>query len=108
MQIPRTAASGADRQFAREMRFGTSRERGRLLMAHVDPLNLRACAHRIRDAVERVAADAVDSLNAGFQQNVYKQVSYSLCHLCSFRTQKRPLNELEQMCLRRCPANQVM
>ena len=78
MQIPRTAASGADRQFAREMRFGTCRERGRLLMAHVDPLNLRPCAYRIRDAVERIAADAVNPLNAGFQQNIYQQVGYSL------------------------------
>ena len=38
MQVSRTAASGADRQFAGEMRFGASRERGCLLMADMNPL----------------------------------------------------------------------
>src|SRR5208283_2707378 len=105
MQISGTAASGADRQFASEMRFGPGCERCRLLMADMHPLNLLSAAHRIGNSVERIAAHAVDPLNARFQQNIYKQVRYFLCHLCSFRTQKRPL---EQTCLRYFrPANQA-
>src|SRR5271165_3649775 len=65
------------------MCLGASRECGRLLMAHVNPMNLLSGANRIRDSVERVAADAVNSLNSSFQQNIDKQISYSLCHVSS-------------------------
>ena len=48
MQVARTAAAGANRQLARQMRLGAGREGGALLMAHVDPLDRSgdAAAHR--------------------------------------------------------------
>src|SRR5271166_1606161 len=103
MQVSRTAASSADRQFAGEMRFGASRERGRLLMADMHPLNLVSSANRVRDSVERIAADSVNALNSGFQQNIYKQVSYSLCHVTPSWT-PQCLDEIEQVCLQ-CPCS---
>jgi hypothetical protein len=48
------------------MCFGAGREGCHLLVTRMNPLDLTACANRIRDAVERIAADAVDSLNSGF------------------------------------------
>ena len=42
MQVSRTAASGADGQFAGEMGFGASRECRRLFMAHMNPLESRS------------------------------------------------------------------
>jgi hypothetical protein len=62
------------------MRLCAGRERGCLFMAHANPLDVLAGANRIRDAIERIARDSVNSLNVRFQQNVYQQVSYSLCH----------------------------
>src|SRR6202521_3095522 len=84
MHVSRPAASGAHRQFASEMRFCTGGERGCLLMAHANPLDVLAGANRIRDAIERIARDSVNSLNVRFQQDIYQQVSHSLCHCHSF------------------------
>jgi hypothetical protein len=84
VHVSRPAASGAYRQFASEMRLCAGRERGCLLMAHANPLDVLAGANRIRDAIERIAGDSVNSLNARFQQDVYQQVSHSLCHCHSF------------------------
>ena len=64
MQVSGAAASGAYRQFAGEMRFRARRERGCLLMTHMNPLDLLVGANRIGDAIERVAGDAVNSLNS--------------------------------------------
>jgi hypothetical protein len=84
MHVSRPAAPGAYSQFASEMRLCARRERSCLLMARADPLDVLAGANRIRDAVERIARDAVNSLNARSQQDVYQQVSHSLCHSVSF------------------------
>ena len=65
------------------MGLGASGERCYLFMADMNPLHLRTYANRIRDSVERISADAINSLNSCFQQNVYKQFSYSLCHVSS-------------------------
>jgi hypothetical protein len=80
VQVSGTAASGAYSQFAGQMRFRARRERPCLLITHADPLDILAGANRIRDAIERVAGDAVNSLNARSHENVDQQVSHSLCH----------------------------
>src|ERR1700735_1969175 len=71
MHVSWPAASGAYSQFAGEMRLCARRERGCLLMAHANPLDVLAGANRVRDAVERIAWDAVNSLNARSQQDVH-------------------------------------
>ena len=40
MQIARTAAAGANRELAGEMRLGAGREGGALLVPHMDPLDV--------------------------------------------------------------------
>jgi hypothetical protein len=83
MQVSGSAASGAYSQFAGEMRLRPRRERACLLVAHADPLDILAGANRIRDAIERIAGDAVNALNARSHENVYQQVRHSLCHSVS-------------------------
>src|SRR5580698_771366 len=63
MHVSGPAASGAYSQFASEMRLCTRRERGCLLIPRANPLDLLAGANRIRDAIERIARDTVNSLN---------------------------------------------
>jgi hypothetical protein len=58
------------------MRFRTSSKRRRLFMPYVNPLNSFACANRIRDPVERVAGNAVNSRNSCFRQYIHQQVGY--------------------------------
>jgi hypothetical protein len=67
MQVSGPAASGAHSQFASEMRLCACRERGGLLIACSNPLDLLASANRVRDAIERVAWDSINSLNVRFQ-----------------------------------------
>src|ERR1700688_919535 len=76
MQVTGTAATGAYRQTPCEMRFRTSSKRRRLFVPYVNPLNSFACANRIRDPVERVATNAVDSRNSRFRQYIHQQVCY--------------------------------
>src|SRR5216684_2618838 len=76
MQVTGTAAAGADRQTPCEMRFRSSSKRRRLFMPYVNPLHSFACANRIRDPVERVAGNAVNSLNSCFRQYIHQQVCY--------------------------------
>src|ERR1700754_551076 len=70
VQISWTTASGAHGQFARKMGLGASRECCHLFMADMDPLNLFASANRIRNSVERISADAINSLDSCFHQNI--------------------------------------
>src|ERR1700683_1358133 len=80
VHISRPTASSAYRQFAGEMRLRAGRERAGLLIAHANPLDVLAGTNRIRHAIERIARDSVNYLNARFHQDVYQQVSHSLCH----------------------------
>src|SRR6202162_2982200 len=81
MQITGTATASADRQTPCEMRFRSSSKRRRLFMPYVNPLNSFAYANRIRDPVERVAGNAVDSRNPCFRQHIHQQVRYVFpCH----------------------------
>src|SRR5208283_2285813 len=80
MHVSGPAAARAYRQFASEMGIGAGGESGHLLVSQMNPLNLLACANRIRDSIERIAADTVNSFDSCFHQNINKQVSYSFCH----------------------------
>ena len=65
MQIARAATAGADRQAAGEMGLGAGREGGGLFVPHMDPVDGFPAPQRIGEAVERVADDAIDALDAG-------------------------------------------
>ena len=52
VEIPGTAASGADRQPPGEMRLRTSGERRGFLVSHVNPSHALVSANRVRDSVE--------------------------------------------------------
>jgi hypothetical protein len=76
MQIAWAATSRANGQVPREMRFRAGRKRCRLLVSHMDPLNLRVCANRVRDAIERISANAVNLPDSCFGKNIHQQVCY--------------------------------
>ena len=64
VQIARSAAAGAHREIAGQMRLGAGRKRGDLLVPDMDPLDLALAAHRVGQSIQAVADDAVDSLDA--------------------------------------------
>ncbi len=63
------------------MGLGASGERGCLFVSHMNPAHVFATANRIRDPVEGIAAHTVHALHSGLQQDLYKQISHSLCHV---------------------------
>jgi hypothetical protein len=64
MQIARPTASRTDGEFSGKLSFRTRGERSRFLVPHVDPFNGRLLTKRIREAVQRVASDAIDALDS--------------------------------------------
>src|SRR5258708_39451981 len=61
----RTATSRADRETICDMRIRPGRERGDFLVPDMQPLNAAMAARRIGEAIEAVAHDSLDALNAG-------------------------------------------
>ncbi len=64
VQVAGAAASGADGEAARQVRFGARRESGDFFMSDVNPLDFALTADGIRQAVQAVAHDFVDPLHA--------------------------------------------
>ena len=79
VQIARPATSRADRESSGQMRLRPGGEGGDFLMAHMDPFDVAAAAEGIRDAVEAVADDPIDALDAGGRQGCGKLIGNS-CH----------------------------
>src|SRR2546422_589007 len=71
VQITGATTAGADCQASAEMRVRARSKRRRLFMSHVNPLDIVPFAEGIRDAIERVARDAVDSLDASSSQSLH-------------------------------------
>ena len=92
MEAAGAAGTGTGYELARELRFRARREGARLLMAHMDPLDL-ALADGVGDAVKRVADDAVAPLYAGCLQcfDQYVGTAYSLCDLVCCWILLRPM-----------------
>jgi hypothetical protein len=65
MQIARSAAAGAHREIAGQMRLGTRGEGGHFFVPDVHPLDVTAAAHDVSDAVEAIADDAKYALHSG-------------------------------------------
>ena len=81
VQVARAAAAGAHRELAAEMRLGAGSEGAGLLVAHMHPFDGVGSAQRIADAVQRVAGDAVDALDARRLQGLDDQVGTGSRHV---------------------------
>src|SRR6202000_1824851 len=77
VKIAGPAAPGADHEIAGQLRLGAGRECGDLSGAAVYPVDLALAADRIGQAVEAVADDAVDPLDARRGQRVSKLIGDS-------------------------------
>jgi hypothetical protein len=65
------------------MRFGSGGKGARLLMTDVYPIDILFYADGVGDAVQRVADDTVDSLDASFGKNIHQQFRDFLCHIAT-------------------------
>ena len=81
MQIAGSAAPGADRELARQMRFGARCKSGDLLMPDMNPLDFGLPAERVGQAVQAVADDAIDPLDARRSQNLRELIRYGFRHV---------------------------
>jgi hypothetical protein len=76
MQIARAATSRANGKFPGKMRLRSRGKRRRFFVSHMDPLNLLVCANRVRDAIERIARNAVNLPDSCFGKNIHQQIGY--------------------------------
>ncbi len=74
MHVAGPATAGANREFSGQVRFGPGGKGCRLFMSDVHPINILFDANGVGDAVQRVADDAVDSLDASFGENIDDQL----------------------------------
>ena len=83
VQIARPAAASTNGQLARQMRLGTSRKGGDLFVPDVDPLDLALASQSVGEAVEAIADNAIDPLDAHRGQGLRELIGYCFWHLCS-------------------------
>ena len=70
VRVARAAAAGAHREPPGELRLGPGRERGRLLVVDVDPLDAVGATHRVDYGIEAVADEPVDPFDASLPQDL--------------------------------------
>jgi hypothetical protein len=70
VHVAGAAATSTNSQPAGEMSFGASRESAGFFVSDVDPLDLVPLTNGIRDAIQGIACNAIDSLHAGCNQRV--------------------------------------
>src|SRR5262249_44757612 len=80
MQVAGSAAAGADRELAREMRFAAGGKRRDLLVPDMNPFDLALMAQRVGQPIEAVADDAVNALDSRGEKNLGELIRYPLCH----------------------------
>ena len=80
VQITGPAASGADRELARQMRLGTRSERGHLLVPDMHPVYPALTAERVGQPVEAVSDNAIDSLDTRCCEGFRELIGDGLCH----------------------------
>src|SRR6516165_3738265 len=84
VQVARSATAGANGELTREMGFGAGRERGDLFVPHMDPFDFALTAYGVRQAVQAIANDAVDPLDArcseGFDELICHCSSHDFPH----------------------------
>src|SRR5512132_3018846 len=80
VQAARPAAPRARREIARQMRLGTGRERGDLLVPDVNPRDLPLPADGVGQPVQAVADDSVDPLDTRSGEGFRELVSQGPSH----------------------------
>jgi hypothetical protein len=81
MQIARSAAAGANREIAGQVRFSAGREGGYLFVPDVHPLDVSAAAHDVGQAVETIADDAEYALHSARHEGIYELIGDGSSHL---------------------------
>jgi hypothetical protein len=76
VQIAGPAAASTNGEVTRQMRLGTSREGRDLLVPDVDPLDLALSSQSVGEAVEAIADNAIDPLDARCSEGLRKLISY--------------------------------
>jgi hypothetical protein len=64
MEVARSTTSGANRDFPRQVRLGPCGERGNLLVSDVQPFDFPLPANGVGEAIEAIADDSVNALDA--------------------------------------------
>jgi len=80
VQVAGPATTGADRQFARQVRFRTRGESGNLLMPNMNPLDLTLAAQRVGQTVKTVPDDAVYPPDTRSSEDFHELISNGFCH----------------------------
>ena len=80
VQIARSAAAGADRELAGQMRLGARREGRDFLVPDMHPFDLALAANRVGQPIQAVADDAVDPLDTCCGEDFRELISYRFCH----------------------------
>jgi hypothetical protein len=85
VQIARYAAARADRKISREMCLRTRRKGRHFLVPDMNPFDLALTAKRIRQTIEAIADDAIDTLDAGRCEHFRKLIRDCSYHGTSFQ-----------------------
>jgi hypothetical protein len=74
MEVAGAAASGADCQLTADLGFSPCGEGGYLFVPNHLPIDAFVGAYGVGEAVKGVPGDAVDALDAGFDEGFYEDV----------------------------------
>lgn len=80
MHVPGSTAPSAHCQCSREMRFGSGSKSPHLFVPHVHPFKILFYAYRVCDAIQRIADNAVNSLNTRLSKNVHQKIRHFFRH----------------------------
>src|ERR1700693_3125094 len=83
VQIAGPAAASTNGEFTGQVRFGAGREGCDLLVPDVNPLDLALSSQRVGEAVEAIADNAIDPLDARCSQGLCELIGYCFRHLSS-------------------------
>lgn len=83
MEVARSATARSNSELTRQMRLGAGRKRRDLLVPHMDPLDLALTPYRIRQAVQAVANNPVDPLDARCGERLRKLIGMVVAILAS-------------------------
>src|SRR6202030_1218538 len=81
MEVAGSAATGANGEVSRQVRFGPRREGGHFLVPNMDPFDLALAPQRVGQPVQAVAHDTIDTLYAGGGENLRELVGYGSGHV---------------------------
>ena len=92
VQIAGSAAAGADRELSCQVRLGAGRESRDLLVPDMHPFDLALASQSVGQAIQAVADDAIDPLDARCSEGLRKLISYCFCHIVLLGRDGRVIN----------------